>query len=189
MAAEDEMVSKTLALRIQGKIASKMSSKTLAKTVVDGPVSDIIDNCYRIAKLYLESKEEADKVLKNLIKIVVKIALLHKNNLLNEDELEMVDDFQHKFELICNTTIAFEKVDNTYDGDYLLKLVRESHQTLNDIVKRHFTDKSRNRVEHVYKLFADRNLLDVVFIPGNEYRPYLSAIVQSINSLIDTGVL
>merc|ERR1712212_279254 len=86
MGEEEEVPSKTLGIRIQGKIASKMSSKGLAKQIVDGPTADIIDNCYRIANLYLQIKKDAEKVMKNIIKIVVKIALLYRNGLFTKEE-------------------------------------------------------------------------------------------------------
>ena len=56
-------------MRMQGKIASKMSSKVVAKQIVDGPTSDIIENCFKIATHHLKDKKSAEKWMKNLIKV------------------------------------------------------------------------------------------------------------------------
>jgi len=62
MSEDADVQSKTLGMRIQGKIASKMSTKGLAKQVVDGTTSELIDNCYKIAKINLGNKKDAEKV-------------------------------------------------------------------------------------------------------------------------------
>jgi transcription termination factor NusB len=187
MGEEDEIPSKTLGIRIQGKIASKMSGKSLAKQVVDGPTSDIIDNCYRIAKLYLGNKKDAEKVMKNIIKIVVKIAILYRNNCFTAEELKTVEKFQSKFKTISKSIISFYEVDFTYDSEYLNLVIKDSQELLDSFVRSHLTEKSMKRIEHVYNLYSDKKLLDAVFESGSKYRPHLGAICHSLNQLIDNG--
>ena len=187
MGEEEEVPSKTLGIRIQGKLASKMSSKGLAKQIVDGPTSVIIDYCYRIAKLYLQSKKDAEKVMKNIIKIVVKIALLYRNGLFTKEELAIVEQFQRKFKTISKAIISFYEVDFTYDKDFLCRVIKDSQELLDSFVKAHLTEKSMKRIEHVYNLYTDPNLLDAVFEPNSKYRPFLGSICTSLNLLIDNG--
>jgi len=184
---EEDVPSKTLGMRIQGKIASKMSSKGLAKQIVDGPTSEIIDNCYKIAKTYLQSKKDAEKVMKNLIKIVVKVAILSRNNLFTKEELVYVDQFQKKFKTISKSIISFYEVEFTYDGEYMEKVIKDSQELLQQFVKNHLTEKSLKRIEHVYSLYSNPDLLGEVFEPGSKYRPYLGSITNSLNTLIENG--
>jgi len=174
-------------MRIQGKVASKMSSKGLAKQIVDGPTSEIIDNCYRIAKVYLQSKKDAEKVMKNIIKIVVKVAILYRNNMFSKEELAYVEQFQRKFKTISKAIISFYQVDFTYDVDYMERVIKDSQELLESFVKAHLTEKSLKRIEHVYSLYSDPKLLDAVFESDSKYRPYLGNISSSLNALIDNG--
>lgn len=190
MTEEGELQSKTLAMRIQGKIASKMSTKGLAKQVVDGPTSDLIDNSYKIAKIRLSgNKKDAEKVMKNMIKIVVKVAILSRNNVFTEDELVLVRKFQLKFKTIAKTLISFYEVDFTFDGDYMVKIMDESKDFLKGSVRNHLTEKSLNRIDHVYGVYSDTQLLTEVFTPGSKYRPFLENIVIALNTLLEQGEL
>lgn len=189
MAEDGDVQSKTLGMRIQGKIASKMSTKGLAKQVVDGPTSDLIDNCYKIAKIYLGNKKDAEKVMKNMIKIVVKVAILSRNNVFNKEEIEKVQVFQRKFKTIAKTVISFYEVDFTFDAEYMITAMAESKELLKSFVKNHLTEKSLNRIDNVYAVYADDVLLNEAFLPDSRYRPYLGNIVTGLNTLIEQGEL
>ena len=47
----------------------------------------------------MNSKKEAEKLVKNIIKIVIKIALLHKNEQFSPEELQKSDKFYQKFQI------------------------------------------------------------------------------------------
>lgn len=189
MTEEAELQSKTLAMRIQGKIASKMSTKGLAKQVVDGPTSDLIDDCYKIAKIHLGNKKDAEKVMKNMIKIVVKVAILSRNNVFTDDELVLVRDFQKKFKSIAKTIISFYEVDFTCDAEFMVKIMGESKELLKKSVKNHLTEKSLNRIDSVYAVYSNEGLLSEAFQPGSKYRVHLGNIVKGLNTLIEQGEL
>lgn len=190
MTEEAELQSKTLAMRIQGKIASKMSTKGLAKQVVDGPTSDLIDNCYKIAKIRLSgNKKDAEKIMKNMIKIVVKVAILSRNNAFTDDEMVLVRQFQAKFSTIAKTIISFYEVDFTFDADYMVKIMTDSQDLLKRSVKNHLTEKSLNRIDNVYELYSNAELLEEAFTPDSKYRSYLGSIVTGLNTLLEQGEL
>ncbi|XP_047140229.1 tumor necrosis factor alpha-induced protein 8-like protein isoform X2 [Hydra vulgaris] len=186
---DEEVHAKSIGLRIQGKIASKMSSKGLAKQVVDGPTSELIDNCYRIAKYYLESKKDAEKIMKNMIKIVVKVALLSSNNRFTKEEMSIIQNFQNKFKTIAKSIISFYEVDFTFDCEYTVTMMKDSQKLLEKLVCNHLTAKSLKRIECVYNFYSNPDVLDSVFQPGSKFRPYLANIVKSLNTLIEQGQL
>lgn len=45
------------------------------------------------------NKKEAEKIVKNIIKIVIKIGILHRNNQFNADELKVIERFRSKFQV------------------------------------------------------------------------------------------
>lgn len=64
---------KDIGLRAQKKILSRMASKNVAKVFIDETTSSLLDNVYRLTKQQYGSKKDAEKLVKNIIKIVIKI--------------------------------------------------------------------------------------------------------------------
>ena len=105
-----------------------MSSKGLAKPVVDELTSDLIDSCYKIAKHYLENKKNAEKYMENLLKIVIKVALLSRNNQFTSEDLKYADQFETKFKSIAKAVISFHNLDFTFDLEYMRDLFKEPQE-------------------------------------------------------------
>ena len=67
---------KDIGLRAQKKILSRMASKNIAKVFIDETTASLLDNVYRLTKQQHGSKKDAEKLVKNIIKIVIKIGNL-----------------------------------------------------------------------------------------------------------------
>lgn len=122
---ENAFRARDIGLRAQKKILSRMATKTVAKTFIDGTTASLLDNIYRLAKLHVGfiawnihfkvtkififiilislfqtgNKKEAERLVKNIIKIVIKIGILHRNNQFNADEMKVVERFRSKFQV------------------------------------------------------------------------------------------
>ncbi|KAK2718934.1 hypothetical protein QYM36_006071, partial [Artemia franciscana] len=68
-----------------------------------------------------QSKKEAEKIVKNIIKIVVKVGFLAKNDQFGREELIVAENFRRKFHSLCMTVVSFHEVDFSYDRTFLLK--------------------------------------------------------------------
>lgn len=106
----DAFSSKDMALRAQKKILSKMATKTSVQMFIDDTTSEILDELYHVSKEYLGNKSEAQKVIKNLIKIAVKIGVLFRNNRFSTEELSTAQDFKKKLHQGAMTAISFYEV-------------------------------------------------------------------------------
>lgn len=106
----DAFNSKDIALRAQKKIIGKMANKTSVQMFIDDTTSEILDELYHISKEYSRNKTEAQKVIKDLIKIAVKIGLLFKNNRFSTEELGIAQDFKKKLHQGAMTAISFYEV-------------------------------------------------------------------------------
>lgn len=102
--------SKDIALRAEKKILSKVANKTSVQMFIDETTSEILDELYHISKEYTGNKAEAQKVIKNLIKIAVKIGVLFRNNRFTKEELGTVQDFKKKLHQGAMTAISFYEV-------------------------------------------------------------------------------
>lgn len=105
-----EFSSKDMAMRAQKKILSSMASKGSVQMFIDDTTSEILDELYRVSKEYTGNKSEAQKVIKDLIKIAVKIGVLFKNNRFSTEELCVATDFKKKLHFGAMTAISFYEV-------------------------------------------------------------------------------
>lgn len=178
----------SLAIRIQKKIASKMSNKSIAKIFIDDITGRILDNLYNLTKEYTNSKKQAESILNDIIKIIVKIGILFKNNQLSTDELKLCNNFRQSFHYFIKSALSFYEIQYTFDHELLHDRLKESQRLIHSIVQQHLTDKSKNRIDNVFNFFSDQNFLQQIF-KNNKYAKLMNLIVEDARSLIDEGSL
>ncbi|XP_037923808.1 tumor necrosis factor alpha-induced protein 8-like protein isoform X2 [Hermetia illucens] len=178
-----------IGLRAQKKILSRMATKSIAKTFIDGTTASLLDNIYRLAKIHTGNKKESEKLVKNIIKIVIKVGVLHRNGQFNSEEERAAERFRSKFQNTQMAIISFYEVDFSFDLPYLQKSFAESHAALKEVVRRHLTDKSLNRIDEVFSFFSDSNLLETAFKTDSPYREIMGKIVTDLNNAMDNGDL
>lgn len=128
-------------------------------------------------------------MIKNIIKVVIKLGVLHRNGLFSTEELKYADRFKAKFRIAAMAIISFYEVDFSYDRNYLLSALNESHKCLQFIVAKHLTEKSLSRIDSVFNFFAKEQFLDDIFRANSEYRDVLGKIVLDLNKAIENGDL
>ncbi|EDL83654.1 similar to tumor necrosis factor, alpha-induced protein 8-like 1, partial [Rattus norvegicus] len=67
----DTFSTKNLVLQAQKKVLSKMASKAMVAVFVDDTSSEILDELYQATKEFTRSRKEAQRVVKNLVKVAV----------------------------------------------------------------------------------------------------------------------
>ena len=185
MADTQHYNSKTLGMRVQKKLLGKMSSKSIVKAFIDDVSSKLLDDVYKLSKDYSNNnKKIAEKLMKNCIKIVVKVGILYHNHKFNDAEHELARQFRMKFRTICMTIVSFYEVDFSYDCKYLVSAVEECRTLLKDLVRHHLTSKSLGRVDNVFDFFTDVGLLNLLFRPDGQHRSHLATIVEDLNQLL-----
>ncbi|KAM4661662.1 tumor necrosis factor alpha-induced protein 8-like protein 3 [Amazona ochrocephala] len=185
----DYFSSKNLALQAQKKILSKMATKTMANMLIDDTSSEIFDELYKVTKEHTRNKKEAHKIMKDLIKVAIKIGILYRNNQFNQEELEIVDKFRKKLNQTAMTIVSFYEVEYTFDKNVLAELLNECKDLVHELVDRHLTPRSHGRINHVFNHFADVEFLTALYSLDGDCRPYLKKICDGINKLLDEKVL
>ena len=188
MASEGNFDSKSLGLRAQKKLAGKLASKKIAKQFIDDTSGKLLDNMYKAAKDYFD-KKTAEKAIKHLIKTVIKIGILYRNEQFNAEEIQLAENFKKKFRVIAMTIISFYEVDFTFDRNFLVKNLLECSAMLKKLIERHLTDKSQMRIDNVFNVLADGDFLEALFEPHGHYREWLTKIVNDLNKLLEDNVL
>ncbi|XP_022446298.1 tumor necrosis factor alpha-induced protein 8 isoform X2 [Monodon monoceros] len=183
--ATDVFNSKNLAVQAQKKILGKMVSKSVATTLIDDTSSEVLDELYRVTKEYTQNKKEAEKIIKNLIKTVIKLAILYRNNQFNQDELALMEKFKKKVHQLAMTVVSFHQVDFTFDRNVLSRLLNECREMLHQIIQRHLTAKSHGRVNNVFDHFSDCDFLAALYNPFGSFKPHLQKLCDGINKMLD----
>uniref|UniRef100_A0A0A9WCY8 Tumor necrosis factor alpha-induced protein 8-like protein n=1 Tax=Lygus hesperus TaxID=30085 RepID=A0A0A9WCY8_LYGHE len=179
--------SRDIGLRAQKKILSRMANKNVAKMFIDDTTASLLDNLYRMAKQYTDNKKESEKLIKNIIKVVIKIGVLYRNEQFNAEEIRLAEKFKNKFHSAAMAVISFHEVEFSYDRPYLHKAMQDSHALLRQVVGRHLTDKSLQRIDSVFSFFGNPQFLDTVFKPESAYKEVLDRLVSDISKAMDEG--
>jgi transcription termination factor NusB len=194
--ADEEEVSsasataQSLGVRAQKKILSKLSSKSVAKVFIDETSGRILDNLHKLIRSYSGSKKEADKLLRSIIKTIVKIGILYKNDLFTEYELKFIEDFRHRFHSLSKAIVTFYEVDFTFDRLFLTRMCKECQDLTHRIISTHLTNKSHARMDYVFNYVSNLQFLEYCFNPSSTVnRAIIKEIVEDMHSLMDAGFL
>ncbi|MBN3317158.1 TP8L1 protein, partial [Atractosteus spatula] len=185
----DTFSTKNLALQAQKKLMSKMATKTMANMFIDDTSSEILDELYRVTKEYTRNRKEAQKIIKNLIKMLVKLGVLYRNNQFNSEELALVESFRKKVHTLAMTAVSFYQIEFTFDRRVMANILNECRELLHQAINRHLTAKSHSRVNHVFNHFSDCDFLAALYGPTDVYRRHLQKICEGVNKMLDEGNL
>ncbi|MFT7805234.1 Tumor necrosis factor, alpha-induced protein 8-like protein 2-like [Arapaima gigas] len=177
--------SKDMAMKAQKKILSHMASKSMVQVFIDDTSSEILDELYRVSKEYTGNRVEAQKVVKDLIKVAVKISVLYRHNRFNTEELSLAQDFRKKLHQGAMTAISFYEVDFTFDKAVMSEILIECRDMLLKLVDKHLTPKSHGRINHVFNHYSDPELLATLYSPDGPFRSNLSKICTGLNKLVE----
>jgi len=185
----DNFRSSDIALKVQKKIVSRLSTKGVAKIFIDDKMGSLLDNVYKLCRTYCQNKKEAEKIVKNIIKIVMKIQLLAKNEQFAQQEIRQASEFQRKFHTAAKTIVSFHEVDFSYDQKFLSKLLGECQSLLKTIVGSHLTEKSLGRIDMVFGFFSNAQFLDTIFHKKSDYSEIMTRIIADMNRALEEGGL
>ncbi|XP_036317066.1 tumor necrosis factor alpha-induced protein 8-like protein 3 [Pipistrellus kuhlii] len=189
-AGPDFFSSKSFALQAQ-KILSKIASKTVANMLIDDTSSEIFDELYKVTKEHTHNKKEAHKIMKDLIKVAIKIGILYHrgNNQFNQKEVTIMEKFRKKLNQTTMTIVSFYEVEYTFDRNVLSKLLHECKDLVQELVQQHLTPRTHGRINHVFNHFADVEFLSTLYSLDGNYRSSFKRMCEAINKLLDEKVL
>ncbi|KAB0397036.1 hypothetical protein E2I00_018237 [Balaenoptera physalus] len=179
--------SKSLALQAEKKLLSKMAGRSVAHLFIDETSSEVLDELYRVSKEYTHSRPQAQRVIKDLIKVAVKVAVLHRNGCFSPSEMALATRFRQKLRQGAMTALSFGEVDFTFEAAVLAGLLSECRDMLLELVEHHLTPKSHGRIRHVFDHFSDPGLLTALY--GPDYTQHLGKICDGLRKLLDEGKL
>ncbi|XP_061925762.1 tumor necrosis factor alpha-induced protein 8-like protein 3 [Entelurus aequoreus] len=186
---QESFNSRSLALQAQKKIVSKMATMVVANMLTDDTSSQILDELYKSSVEFTRSKKEAHKIIKDVIKVALKMGILYRKQQFSPEELETVERFKKKMNQAAMTAVSFYQVDYTFDRNILSQLLLECRDLLHAVVQQHLSARSHARIDHAFNHFSHLDFLARLYGDGDEYRLSLRKICHGINKLLDEGTL
>ncbi|XP_006896445.1 PREDICTED: tumor necrosis factor alpha-induced protein 8-like protein 1 [Elephantulus edwardii] len=181
----DAFSTKNLALQAQKKLVSKLASKAVVTALIDDTSSEVLDELYRATKEFTRSRKEAQKVVKNLVKVALKLGVLLRAGQLGTDELALLQRLRRRARSLAMTAVSFHQVDFTFDRRVLAAALLECRDLLHQAVGAHLTAKSHGRINHVFGHLADCDFLAALYGPAEPYRTHLRRICEGLSRLLD----
>lgn len=181
--------SKDIAMKAQKKVLSQMANKSVVQLFIDDTSSEILDELYRVSKEYTGNKSEAQKIIKDLVKIAVKIGVLFRHNRFSPDELTLAQNFKKKLHQGAMTAISFHEVDFTFEKTVMADILIECRDLLLKLVDKHLTPKSHGRINNVFNHYSNTDLLTQLYNPSGPFKPHLTKICNGLNKLLEEGTL
>ncbi|XP_034354461.1 tumor necrosis factor alpha-induced protein 8-like protein 1 [Arvicanthis niloticus] len=185
----DTFSTKNLALQAQKKVLSKMASKAMVAVFVDDTSSEVLDELYQATKEFTHSRKEAQRVVKNLVKVAVKLAVLLRADQLDNNELVQLRRFRVRVRSLAMTALSFHQVDFTFDWRVLAAGLLECRDLLHHAIGPHLTAKSHGRINHIFSHFANGDFLAALYSPAEPYRTHLCRICDGLERMLDEGGL
>ena len=183
----EEAKSRKLRVQVQKKILTKMASKQLSALLIDEKTSEMLDDLHKILKEHFKCRKRADRTRKHLMKIMIKIGVLHKNQQFDAEEIDVARRLQKKTRRAALTVVSFREVEHSHDVTYLGELLREMRECLLKLAERHLKGKTKSRIDEVFDVLGDATFLGELFREDGRYRDRFGGIYLNIKSLIDGG--
>ncbi|VDO98724.1 unnamed protein product [Heligmosomoides polygyrus] len=150
-------------------------------------------------------------VVKNIIKLAVKLGLLARNDMLDKEDLRQLNDVQKQLHSLSLTIISFVQVKYSFERTHLIELLKQLQHSLaplvsfrtstaDEVLSPHvlrflklpeskvslkLSDKSTRRLEHVIVHLSSTDFLDGLFKVDGPHAGVLSQFVDSLEGLLD----
>ncbi len=175
--------SSQIAVKVQKKIAGNFAA-SFGKKLIDDDFSKLLDTIHNIVAAEM-GMAKADKLVKNIIKMVVKIAILYKNNRFSTDQMHQGIVLRRKLKSVTMTVVSFHEVDFTYDADFLINIVQEIGRATHELVGDQVTAKSHGRIDNIVSILGDKSILDNIFLSDGKYHDKLEFVSTVFGKVVD----
>lgn len=186
--ASSQFSSATFAVRVQKKVFSKVISRGVVRHFMSDAATRLFDNLYRILKFHY-GRSAAEKVVKGIIKLVVKLGVIFRNEDVALEQQQQLSSFQRKMRQFCLTMVSFGTVAYSYDRNFLLHLLDETHKLLSPLVTKNLSEKSSRRVEMIFEHVCNEQVLDSLFRAEGEHAALLPQMTTDLEALIESSDL
>ncbi|XP_034938937.1 tumor necrosis factor alpha-induced protein 8-like protein isoform X2 [Chelonus insularis] len=184
-----------LGLRAQKKILGRVVSSNAGRSLfIDDSTTSLLDNLFKLMEKATKNnpnldKKQPEKVLKNIVKLSIKVGLLQRNQQLNPSDDSKIHEIGSSLRAAAMAVVSFYELDFSFDRVYLTRSLERCRAAIQDLIRPYLTDKSQERCDQIFDFLTNSDFLDSIFKQNSEYKPILGALVEDINKALDAGHL
>ncbi|CAF1380349.1 unnamed protein product [Adineta ricciae] len=183
---DEEVTTKTTSLNpstcLQKNIAGKLSSKFMAKVFIKEKNNQRLDNLHKLVCNY-SSKKDADKLIKAIIKTSVKSSILYRSELFNEDELQLIKEFQNQFRLFAESSTKLYQTNSKDEQSVLIRVLKECQNLSHKIISTHLANKYHAKIDFIFDSVSNLQFIEQIFDPlSKANRLIMKEVVDDLNS-------
>ncbi|XP_047347369.1 tumor necrosis factor alpha-induced protein 8-like protein isoform X1 [Vespa velutina] len=184
-----------LGLRAQKKLLGRVVSTGAGRSLlIDDATTSLLDNLYKLMERATKNnpsldKKQPEKVLKNIVKLSIKVGLLQRNQQLGPTDDAKLVEIRTALRAVAMAVVSFYELEFSFDKAYLTRSLERCRSAIQGLIKPHLTDKSQDRCDQVFDFLRNPEFLDSVFRQDSEHRPILGMLVSDINKALDAGHL
>lgn len=156
---------KAVVHKCQKKIITSMANRKNVRPFLSDNANAVLDALYHLLRDVLGSKKVAEKCVKNLIKVAIKISFLVRDSSdkLTEEDKRVAVDLRMRLKRITLTLISFSRVEFSYDQRYLISHLEEARSLTTRLMQPHTTAKTIGRVNNIFDTLTNGSFLDALF--------------------------
>ncbi|PAA75520.1 hypothetical protein BOX15_Mlig004618g1 [Macrostomum lignano] len=179
----------SVSLRAQKKLIGKLANQKAVKIFIDATSARAFDSIYRIVKLHTGSRSRAQKTMKHIVKLNMKVAVLYTHDILSESEKALADQFRDRFNDLATDLVLMQRGRRQLDKEKLAKQFRDCEAIALRMVRRHLSEKSLTSIRTCSDLFTEPRFLQALFDPSSPLAPHMTSLCQDVQELLDRGVV
>lgn len=182
-------------LRAQKKILGRVISSGAGRSLfIDDSTTSLLDNLTKLMEKVAKNnsnidKKQPEKVLKNIVKLSIKIGLLQRNNKFDDNDNKKISEIRTNLKSTAMSVVSFHELDFSFDRLFLIKSLERTRHAIHDLIKYHLTDRSQERCDQIFNFLSNPDFLDAIFHQNSEHHEILGALVNDINKALDAGHL
>ncbi|KAF0986942.1 hypothetical protein HZS_7475 [Henneguya salminicola] len=184
---EEEISKQSLKMRLQKKVASGLINKNTVKTFLSENHFKMLEDLYHLLKTE-NNKTEGKKYVDYLIKIVVKIFILQKNERLTKEEQKTIEKLNQSIQNVVKCLITFWEESELFDVDFLIAKFAEIKTDIMGILKHHLTPKNQNKAAYILDYISNKKRLENIFLnPTPEIQIHTLKVSKDLSLLLETN--
>jgi len=173
------------ALSTQKKFASKLATTSAIRNrLIDDETQSLFKVIHSIFKIYFGDKKRAEKVMRDVIKIVVKLGVLQRAERLDKSLLATASK---KIRNSVMTFISFYEVQFSFDKKLAMDKMTELSKTIHELLSSaSVKDKTHGRLDNIAQVLCDGDFLHD-FYQTEKYEAQRNELSSLLNKALETG--
>lgn len=142
---------------------SKLSNKYVARLFLTEHQRGILENLHVLVQDYTRDERLADQLNASILKALIKLYVLNRNNMFGQREIQLFREFQECIESLVKTIVQLFESYNFFKRLSFTRSCEKCQKLLHDIISSRQTQESHERIDFIFKHLTDVEFLKYVF--------------------------